>query len=148
MMPSIIYETLANDDRLAGLLGTTAPIAENTFIYELESCDERPAVADGKYFIIIAMKETTMGNRHRFGPQIMEIWVHTPMASGPDYGQINRILNRVDQLIMPLELIRGTDDVRLTLIEQHGRSTNTIDPGWGTATRNALYGVLYDEASA
>lgn len=147
MMPSIIYEVLAADAPLAGLLGTTAPIAENTFIYELQSCDSRPQVGDGKYFIVIDFQETTM-IRRRFGPQIVQVWVHTPMATGADYGHINKILNRIDQLIMPLQLITGTDGVRLTLIEQHGRSRNTIDPGWQTATRNALYGVLYDEATA
>lgn len=147
-MPSIIYETLVADSALAGLLGTTAPIGDNTFIFELQSCDERPQVADGKYFVIIDMQETPMANKYRFAPQIMQIWIHTPIITGADYGQINKILNRIDELIKPLELVTGTDGIRLTLVELHGRSRNTEDPGWQTATRNALYGVLYDEASA
>lgn len=147
MRPSIIYETLTTDDTLAGLLGTTAPIPERTRVFELQSCDERPLVNDG-YFIIIDMQETTMGTPHRFGPQIMQIWVHTPLETGADYGQITDILNQIDRLIMPLEQAIGNDGIRLTLIKKHGRSRNTEDPGWKTATRNGLYGVLYDEAAA
>jgi hypothetical protein len=148
MMPSVIYETLAGDSLLAGLLGWDGPIPipEKTRIFELQSCDERPLVDNG-FFIIIDFQETPM-IRRRFGPQIMQVWVHTPMEAGADYGTITKILNRIDKLIMPLELVIGNDGVRLTLVEQHGRSENTIDPGWKTATRNGLYGVLYDEASA
>lgn len=148
MMPSIIYETLANDATLAGLLGYSGPlpIPDGTRILEVQSVDERPNINAG-YFIAIDFQETPMANRHRFGPQIMQIWVHTPLDWGRDYGAITRILNRIDQLIMPLELATGNDGVRLTLIEKHGRSMNTEDPGWVTATRNGLYGVLYDEAS-
>ena len=144
MMPSIIYETLENDLSLAGLLGTTVPIQKR--IFELQSCDERPKVNNG-YFIIIDMQDTPVRYR-RFGPQNMQIWVHTPMMAGADYGMINKILNRIDNILIPLELVKGNDGVRLTLIEKRGRSKNLEDPGWKTATRNASYGVLYDEASA
>jgi len=146
MQPSIIYETLANDDLLAGLLGTTAPIQPNTRIFELQSLNERPNVDNG-YFIILDFQESDQLNRHRLGPRILQIWVHTPLEWGADYDHIVRIQNQIDRLIMPLELIAGNDGVRLTLIEKHGRSRNTTDPGWKTATRNALYGVLYDESS-
>lgn len=142
MMPSVIYEILAADSSLAGLMGTSAPI--NGRIFELQSLDARPKVDQG-FFIVIDFQETTMGTPYRFGPQIMQIWVHTSMDT-PDYGTITRILNRIDELIMPLEQATGDDGVRLTQIQKHGRSRNTEDPGWQTATRNGLYGVLYDEA--
>lgn len=142
MRPSIIHETLTADSPLAGLMGTTAPIQNR--IYELQSLDARPQVGSG-FFIVIDMQETTMGTPDRFGPQIMQIWVHTSVDS-PDYGAITDILNRIDKLIMPLELVTGNDGIRLTQIQRHGRSQNTIDPGWKTATRNGLYGVLYNES--
>lgn len=148
MMPSVIYETLAADATLAVLLGWDGPVPmpEKTRIFELQSCDSRPLVNDG-FFIIIDMQETPMDTPFRFGPQIMQVWVHKPIENGADYGAITRILNRIDQLIVPLEQATGNDGVRLTLVKQHGRSENTEDPGWQTATRNGLYGVLYAEAS-
>lgn len=146
MQPSIIYETLVNDSVLAGLLGTTSPIEPGTRVFELQSLNERPDVADG-YFIVIDMQGSDQLNPYRLGPRMMQIWVHSPIEWGADYDHIVRIQNQIDRLIMPLEQAIGNDGVRLTLIKKHGRSKNTEDPGWRTATRNALYGVLHDEAN-
>lgn len=142
MVPSVIYETLAADSTLAGLIGT---FKGGPAIIELQSVDERP-VHDA-HFIIIDFQESTIAFKNVFGPQVMQVWVHVPLDIDRDYSQITKILNQVNRLILPLEQAVGSDGVRVTQVEAHGRSRNTIDPGWATATRNALYGVLYDESS-
>jgi hypothetical protein len=140
MMPSIIYETLANDATLAGLMGP------GQRVFELQSIDERPI--NDKYFVVIDFQETQTTLQQHLGPRTMQIWVHGIFDGGRDYGPITTILNRIDELLLPLENATGIDGIRLTLIQRHARSRNTIDPGWKTTTRNAIYSVLYDEFAA
>jgi hypothetical protein len=144
MQPSVIYERLAANEALAGLIGTTSPIADNTRIYELQSLKERPKNVDTGYFIIIDMQESDI-QYGRATPRMMQIWVHGLLEWSPDYGKIVQIQNQIDRVILPLVHQTGTDGIRLTQIRAEGRSRNLTDPGWKTATRNALYGVLYDE---
>jgi hypothetical protein len=60
----------------------------------------------------------------------------------------DRILNRVDDILLPIEHKTGSDGMRITCIDKQGRSGNLIDDGWKTIARNATYGVLYDESTA
>jgi hypothetical protein len=116
-------------------------------IFELQSVDERP-IADG-YFVIIDMQEQEgLPFQGHYGPRAMQIWVHTPLDNDRTYNVINRILNRIDALILPIENQRGTDNIRCTMVEFHARSRNTFDPAWKTTTRSALYTVAYDESAA
>src|ERR1700747_2214589 len=124
MMPSAIYETLANDTTLAGLLGT------GNRIFELQSVDERPV--DSGYFIIIDFQETTVGFQDGANvvtdEQVMQIWVHTPLDVEREYNTINRILNRIDALLLPIEQVIGGDGIRVSTVRLHSRSRNTFDP--------------------
>lgn len=140
MMPSAIYETLANDTALTGLLG------DGDRIFELQSLEERPI--NTGYFVVVDFQETAMGLPSRLGEQIMTIWAHTPLDVDREYNTINAILNRIDALLLPIIHTIGEDGIRVSTVRQHGRSRNTIDPGWDTTTRNALYGVLFDQSAA
>lgn len=140
MMPSIIAEILENDSVLTALLGN------GQRIFELQSLDERP-VHDG-YFVIIDMQETYTLLVQHLGPRTMQIWVHNPLDNDRDYGQITKILNRIDKLLLPIINQTGADGVLCSQVFVHGRSRNTYDPAWKTTTRNALYTVAYDESAA
>jgi hypothetical protein len=143
MMPSIIYETLAADSTLTAMLST---FNGGPAIIELQSVDERP-VADG-YFIIIDMQETYVQFQDHIGPRTMQIWVHNPLDDNRDYGQITKIFNRIDAILLPIINETGEDGCRCSQVFRHGRSRNTYDPAWKTTTRNALYTVAYDESAA
>jgi len=138
MMPSIIYETLAGsmDD-----LGVTADR-----IMEAESLDERPF--DAGYFVVVSFGEELPAVAGLLAPRTMTIAVHYPWDKDRDYVPITRIINRVDQLLLPLELIKGQDGVQVSQIRRSGRSGNLSDEGWRTITRTATYGVSYDESAA
>lgn len=148
MIPIVIYEKLADDETLQdyGVNGDR--------IFELQSLDERPF--DNGYFIVINWQESTvysqtytgMGNGIPKAPRVMMVWVHTPKDQTRDYRQIDRILNRIDDLLLPMEHQTGSDNIRVTCIARQGRSGNLIDDGWKTIARNATYGVLYDESTA
>lgn len=146
MLPMVIYETLANDTVLQVECGITS-----NRIMELQSIDERPF--DSGHFIVVNWQESIQslfGNSSGFinSPRNLTIWVHQPWDRGRDYRPIDKILNRIDALLLPLEQQSGTDGIRLACINKQGRSANLTDEGWKTITRNATYRVLYDESMA
>lgn len=145
MIPIAIYEAMAQDTALQAL-----GINSNR-IFELQSVDERPF--DSGHFVIVNWQESTIYSQTYTGmengivkaPRVMTLWVHSPLDRGRDYRIIDRILNRIDLILLPFDQKIGSDGVRITCVHKQGRSGNLIDDGWKTIARNATYGVLYDE---
>lgn len=144
MIPMYIYEALSADTTLQNNGITSGRILE------LQSVDERPF--DDGYFVIINWQESSSFSAFFMGqtampksPRTMTLWVHSPLDNGRDYRQIDKILNRIDSLLLGIEQQKGTDNIRVTCVTRQGRSGNLIDDGWKTIARNATYGVLYDE---
>lgn len=139
MLPMVVYETLSGDEDLEDL-GIT-----NGRILELQSVDERPY--DEGYFVILNWQESTtfLQTAIKKAPRILTVWVHTPKDTTRDYRIVDRILNRIDNLLLNIEQQTGSDSTRVTCVMKQGRSGNLIDDGWKTIARNATYGVLYDE---
>jgi hypothetical protein len=150
MMPIAVYEALAGDATL-NALGITG-----SRIYEMQSInrDERPDASG--YFLIVDFQESTLfsqtytGLRNGIpkGPRVMDIAVHISWDKTREYNTINKILNAIDAVLLPIEHMTGSDGVRVTCIRPSGRSRNLQDDGWKTTTRHATYGILYDESAA
>jgi hypothetical protein len=142
MMPSIIYELLAQDQALNSLGITSSRIIES------QSLDSRP-FNDG-YFVTVSFQELTMSTVSVIarGPRVVTIAVHRSWEIDRQYRPIDKILNRIDQILLPIENAIGTDGVRVSKVMRQGRSANMADEGWKTITRTATYGVLYDEYAA
>lgn len=148
MIPIIIYETLVADSQLQ------ACGINNSRVLELQSIDERPF--DDGYYIVMNWQESTspglsfngVQNTAQKPPRTMTLWVHSPFDKGRDYRIIDRILNRVDKLLLAMENTKGSDNIRLTCVTKQSRSGNLIDDGWKTIARNTTYSVLYDEYAA
>jgi hypothetical protein len=150
MMPSIVFEAIAGDS-VMNSLGI-----DGTRIFELQSIenDERPF--NTGYALVVDWQESTLYSQTYAGlangipkaPRVMQVWVHVLWDESREYRPLDRILNRVDDILLPMEQAIGTDGVRVTVIRPAGRSRNLTDPAWKTITRNATYGVLYDERAA
>lgn len=140
MIPSIIYEKLSTDTYLTTQCGITA-----SRVVELQSVDQRPF--DDGAFIVVNWQESSSYGVLEKAPRVMTIWVHSPLDRGRDYRVIDKVLNRIDGILIPIEQLKGTDNVRVTCINKVGRSGNLIDDGWKTIARNATYRVLYDETT-
>lgn len=140
MIPVVIYEKIIADTILNDL-----GISDGR-VFELQSVDERPF--NEGYFLVINWQESGIPTFSAISrsPRIMSVWVHTPMDRTRDYAQIEKILNRIEILFFNLEQQTGSDGIRVTCIIKQGRSGNLIDDAWKTITRNATYGVLYDES--
>ena len=148
MLPIKVYEAIASDS-IVQACGITS-----SRIFELQSVDERPF--DDGYFVVINWQESTIFSQTYTGmqngiakaPRVMTLWVHSPLDRGRDYRIIDRILNRIDSILLGIEQQSGSDGIRITCVTKQGRSGNLIDDGWKTIARNATYGVLYDEYAA
>lgn len=96
MLPNLIYEKISGDSILNASYGI-----DETRIFEVQSIDQRPV--NNGYFIAINWQESTDYLNHSFAPRIMTLWVHSPMDTTRDYRQIDKILNRVDDVLLAIE---------------------------------------------
>lgn len=139
MRPALIYDLISTDATLAGY-GVTD-------VVESQSIDERPN--DANYFVTIRIAEevfTQVPVPH--GPYTMIITVHKSWDQSRDYAPINRILRRVEQLLLPIENLVGTDGVRVAQVRRRGWSENQTDEGYKTIKRWATFAVSHDEFAA
>lgn len=139
MRPNGLYSSINSDATLTTLLGGPGRILES------QSVDARPK--DDGYFLTLSFSETLMSSVSAIskGPRTLEVNVHHPMDIDRDYAKIDKIINRIDVIYLGMENFSGSDNVRITKIRRIGRSGNDVDEGWRTITRQATYGVLYDE---
>lgn len=141
MQPSLLYEALANDAILNSLgLGKQ--------IYEDTSADESP-VKDN-IFVIISFMETQLTSSAPIGkgPRTVIVAVHHPLHLTRSFQKINKVIERVTQVYSGISQQSGEDGIRITGVKLTGKSRQFTDPGWQTLTRNATYGVLYQEIDA
>lgn len=144
-MPNLIPQLLNADSQLTTLLGNGTRIAES----QTWGTKDLPRPTDG-YWLSVRFREMSFSATTAIpkGPRIVEIAVHHPWEIDRDYSTLTSILNRVDEILSPVEQAKGTDGIRVTSIKLRGRSDNAEDEGWQTITRYSTYGVLYDEFAA
>lgn len=138
MSRAVVYKTLAEDPQLNAM--GVAGIFPN---YSLDGSPSRK-----KPFIIIRWEENTNRKFSRSrAPRIMNVHAHCPVEYSTDFGRIDRILERVKQILPPLEHVAGEDGYTLTSVQWTGDGSDFKDPGYETITRNASYEVLYRRTS-
>lgn len=138
MRPQLIFDILDGDSVLSDLGVAT--------IRESQSVDFR---LNGDYFLTIKMEEEIAPpGVIPFGPRMMTIAVHHSWDKDRDYGPLSVILNRIDELLLPIEQQTGGDGVRVAQVKRGSRSGNMVDEGYKTITRWSTYRVSYDEFAA
>lgn len=142
MMPIAVLEAITTDPDLNAFGVNAATVFEAQSI----NGDERPNV-DG-YFVVVDFQEQSLTATVNRGPRVLDIAVHVPWDITRDYTVINRILNAIDSVLLPIEQVTGSDGIRVTCIRPFGRSRNLTDTGWQTISRFVAYSILYDEAAA
>lgn len=129
----------------AAVLGLLAydPVLQSVYglnlnnIWPAQSVDVVPRK---KPFIILRWEEETL-QRGGFGRrEVLTVWAHEARESSTDYGRINEILDRVEEILMGSIHISGVDGV-LTQVTYNGRSGELNDEGYKTITRNAAFTV-------
>lgn len=145
MSRAVIYDTLINDSALNEL-----GITEDT-VFENYSLDERPK-DDGPFIILRWQEETgsftSLGviSLPRFEgagpPRRLTIWVHYPVEMGVDFVALDELLDAIDNALLDLFDVEGTDGYILTCVRATGRGGDAKDEGFQTITRDAGYEVL------
>lgn len=72
----------------------------------------------------------------------LTVWAHMPEEVGRDFGGLQRMLNRVKDILTSIELEAGSDGYEVTSIRWQGMSGDFPDQGFKTSTKNALFSVL------
>ena len=126
-----IFTTLATDSELEAL-GVQNVFSE----YSAETIPREGLT------IILRWGDEDYRRAVKTGPRDLSVWVHSPMENGTDYTQINRVLDRVKNILEPMVHEVGDDGVQVTSAEKVGGSRNLRDPGFNTITRYNRYAVL------
>jgi hypothetical protein len=88
--------------------------------------------------VVLRWEESTR-QRGGFGDrEVLTIWVHAARESTTDYGAINEILDRIEEILLNAINIQGADGV-LTQVIYNGRSPELNDEGYKTIVRNAAF---------
>lgn len=92
-------------------------------------------------FLILRWEERTV-ERGRFGARdVLTVWAHIARERSTDFGQINGILERVEEIMLSAIHVSGTDGTLVT-VDFNGRSPDLNDEGYKTITRNSQFTVL------
>jgi hypothetical protein len=129
----------------AAVLGLLSydPILQSVFginlnrIWPAQSVDVVPRKGP---FIILRWEEETLQRGGYGRREVLTVWAHEARESSTDYGKINEILDRVEEILMNNIHVSGTDGV-LTQVTYNGRSGELHDEGYKTITRNAAFSV-------
>ena len=91
-------------------------------------------------FIILRWEEETLQKGGYGRREVLTVWAHEARESSTDYGRINEILDRVEEILMGSIHVSGVDGF-LTQVTYNGRSGELNDEGYKTITRNAQFTV-------
>lgn len=145
MARAAVLELLRADPQLAQL-GGPGFVVEAQFSY-----DQRPN--DRGAFLVICWRHTDFDDDiQSMAEQHFDVYAHIPARGSTDFGRINALLDRVDQIFRdamdsPTAIV-GSDGLRLDHIGFEGRGMDQTDDGYQTICRPASYMALSSNASA
>ena len=138
MSRAYIETTIGSDSTLAGLG------IDDTSVFNQHDIDERPK--NNSRFIVLRWEELVLSGiatSLERGARNLSIWVHSPKEVSTDFDAIDKILDRIDELLGAIENAAGSDGYTITTVSKAGRSADLYDEGFNTVGRSALYRVLY-----
>jgi hypothetical protein len=139
-----VLDLLRGDTELA-TLGGTGFVVDAQFSY-----DQRPN--DQGAFIVICWRHTDFDEDvQENAEQHFDLYVHIPMVVSTDFGRIDAILDRIDELFKAVEdgdPVVGGDGYQLVFVGFEGRSMDMTDDGYETICRQASYMALGSKATA
>ncbi len=130
---SAVLQLLQTD----AILGTVYGINEQK-VWPAQALDTAPRKGP---FLILRWEERVV-QRGGFGAKdTLTVWAHVAREVTTDFGMINEILERVEEIMLSAVHVVGVDGV-LTMVDYNGRSPELNDEGYKTITRNSQFTVL------
>ena len=128
-----VFQLLSTDSILNSVYGIN-----ESRVWPTQALDTAPRKGP---FLILRWEERTV-ERGGFGAtDILTVWAHVAREHSTDYGPLNEILERVEEILLLATHVVGVDGV-LSTVDYNGRSPHLNDEGYKTITRNAQFTVL------
>lgn len=109
------------------------------------SGDGRPSDLDEDFpeFVVIRWREQGQLTPAIYrAPRLLEVWAHYPEERSTDFDLVDDILTSIENALLPMEHVTGTDGVTVTCVTPEGRSEDTRDPAFETICRYSNFRVL------
>lgn len=113
---------------------STDPVLEDLGFEKVYASNSIDSPDEYKFLVIRWEERTFFTPEH--GPQSMTVWAHT---RDRDYGDIDRALQRVRELLTSAIHLAGDDGWVLTQADWSGDSSDLVDDGFHTLTRNSSF---------
>lgn len=113
--------TLLRDDAELATLGVQKVYGSNTADSPPEDC-----------FLVVQWQTDEAPAFARKAPNRVSIWAHD---KDPDFGRIEKVLKRVDDLVLATVHRAGSDGWTMTMAEFRGHGPDLRDDGYGTVTK-------------
>lgn len=135
MSRAAVLSLLRADGQLAALGGTGFSIVSEY------ASDQIPS-QKGPYIVICWRTTDFTKEIQDNGPRHFELWVHIPVSVSTDFGRIDAILDRCDEIFRSVEEgdpVAAGDGWQLEQIGFEGRGIDITDDGYETICRSASY---------
>lgn len=93
-------------------------------------------------FLILRWEEQRLSGSVRRGPQRVTVWAHSPVEHSTDFNDLNRVLDRVKDVLEAMEQVEGEDGYVVTSVRFTGSGGDLKDTGYNTITKNSAFEVL------
>lgn len=133
MSRTAVFQALKNDPQLA----TMAPGG----VFVNYSMDQTPS--RNKRFLLLRWEEPRFSPVLRKGPQRLTVWAHSPVQFSTDFVELDKILDRVKDVLTSMEHVDGGDGYIVTKVDFTGGGGDLRDGGYETITKNSAFEVLF-----
>ena len=130
---SAVFTLLSTDAELVSAFGINS-----SRVWPAQALDTAPRKGP---FLIIRWEETDRGQNLASRSEVMTVWAHSPRESSTDFATLDLILSRVEELLLAVEHLSGTDGT-ITQIDFNGQSPDLNDEGYKTITKNSAFRVV------
>jgi hypothetical protein len=149
MPRATVLALLRNDTELAALEPGLVIVPQYSFDQRPNGNDIRPP-GNGP-FIVICWRTTDFAVEIQSnGPKHFDLYVHMPVKTSTDYGRIDAMIDRCDEIFGAVEdndPVLGSDHWQLEIVGFQGRGPDITDQGYETICREASYYALGSKQS-
>lgn len=141
MSRTAVYNALVTDQTLNDMG------IDETTVFVNYSLDKKPSVV-GPFVILRWENEEQAPFGRVQSPRVLTIWVHYPLELGPNFVMVDARLEAIDNVLLAMEHVTGTDGQTVTCVRATGRSGDLKDEAFQTICRNSAYQVLSRESES
>lgn len=145
MARAAILETILADQRMQAL-----GLDDDSVVVNYDG-EQRPEGV-GPVFLVLAWSspETALRGDDIWSRRFMNltIWAHILRDESTDFVRLDKILDDLDDILLNMVHVAGTDGYTVSLVESAGRSRDMRDDAYQTICRSVSYRILSRETAS